>query len=54
MGSVFDYNADPVGFVEFMNDRAGVERFRMQLEQIIGPVQGPPPLEAMVEYQRKK
>ncbi len=44
-GAIFDHNTDPVNFRDFMQDRAKVERFRAQIEQVIGPVLGPPPLE---------
>lgn len=49
-GSIFDHNTDPSGFAEFMKDRAGLERFRMQLVQIIGEAKGSAPLKAIGEY----
>lgn len=49
-GSIFDHNTDPAGFAAFMKDRAAVERFRLQLYQIIGPVTGSAPLAALGEY----
>lgn len=39
-------NTSPAGFREFMHDRARVERLKGIMEQYIGPVEGPSPLEA--------
>lgn len=50
-----DYkNTNPEDFAAFMKDRAAVERFRLQLEQIIGPAQGSVPLQAIAEYYMNK
>ncbi len=43
--SVQHHNTDPVDFHKFMQDRAMLERFRGQMEQLIGPVRGVSPLE---------
>ncbi len=41
---LLDYpNSSPVGFHAFMRDRAGVERFKAQLELYVGAPQGPNP-----------
>jgi ABC-type Fe3+ transport system substrate-binding protein len=41
---VLDYkNTNPVGFHEFMKDRAAVERFKSQIELYVGAPQGPDP-----------
>jgi hypothetical protein len=39
------HNTDPVDFHKFMQNRAMVERFRGQMEQLIGPAAGVSPLE---------
>ncbi|MEL6863056.1 MAG: ABC transporter substrate-binding protein [Bacteroidota bacterium] len=43
--SVQDHNTSPADFHRFMLKRDMVERFRMQLLQLIGPVEGPEPVE---------
>ena len=49
-GTIFDHpNTDPLEFRSFMMDRAAVERFRLQLEEYIGPVEGITPLEQVWE-----
>lgn len=40
---VFDYNTQPGQFRAFLRDRARLEQVRDQLEQYIGPMQGPNP-----------
>ncbi len=40
---VFEYNTQPGQFRAFLSDRARLERVRDQLEQYIGPMQGPNP-----------
>ena len=44
--SVQHHNTDPVDFHKFMRNRAMVERFRAQMEQLIGPATGVSPLDA--------
>jgi hypothetical protein len=36
-------NTSPMGFRNFMDDRAGVERWRGIFERVIGPVEGVDP-----------
>ncbi|WP_209000590.1 hypothetical protein [Labrenzia sp. DG1229] len=43
--SVQHYNTSPADFHRFMLKRDLVERFRLQIEQLVGPVEGPAPLE---------
>ena len=42
-GAVFAYNTYPGQFRAFLQDRVRLERLRDQLEQYIGPMQGPNP-----------
>lgn len=42
-GPISAYNTYPAGFRAFLHDRARLERLRDQLEQVIGPMQGPNP-----------
>jgi len=49
--SVHHYNTSPADFHRFMLKRELVERFRLQLEQLVGEHQGPPPLE--MDYSAK-
>ena len=44
-GPVRAYNTSPADFHRFMLKREMVERFRLQMEQLIGPIEGPAPLE---------
>lgn len=53
-GSIFEHNTNPAGFAAFMKDRAGVERFRLQLLQVIGEPTGSVPLKAIGEYYMNK
>ncbi|AUR04122.1 2-aminoethylphosphonate ABC transporter substrate-binding protein [Phaeobacter inhibens] len=39
------YNTSPADFHRFMLKRDQVERFRLQIEQLVGPAEGPAPLE---------
>lgn len=43
--SVQHYNTSPADFHRFMLKREMVERFRFQMEQLVGPVEGKAPLE---------
>lgn len=43
--SVHHYNTSPADFHRFMLKRELVERFRLQIEQLVGEHQGPPPLD---------
>ncbi|MDC1162366.1 ABC transporter substrate-binding protein [Tenacibaculum sp.] len=49
--SVQHYNTSPADFHRFMLKRDLVERFRLQIEQLIGPAKGPAPLE--MDYTKK-
>ncbi len=44
-GPVREYNTSPADFHRFMLKRDMVERFRLQIEQLVGPIEGPAPLE---------
>ena len=44
-GSVLQHNTSPGDFHRFQMRRTELERFRFQLEQLIGPVIGTPPIE---------
>lgn len=44
-GSLQDHNTSPADFHRFMMKREMVERFRFQMEQLIGPIKGLAPLE---------
>ena len=43
--NVLHHNTSPGDFHRYLMNRAEVERFRSQMEQLIGPVEGTPPLE---------
>ena len=43
--SIQHHNTDPVDFHKWMQNRPRAERFRGQMEQLIGPIQGISPLE---------
>ena len=50
-GSVLHHNTSPGDFHRWMLKRDRVERFRMQMLQLIGPVHGPTPIE--IDYSVK-
>lgn len=43
--SVHHHNTSPADFHRFMLKRSMLERFRFQMEQLVGPIEGPSPLE---------
>ncbi len=43
--SLKEYNTSPADFHRFMLKRDMIERFRLRLEQLIGPIKGVSPLE---------
>ncbi len=49
--SIQHHNTSPVDFHHFMRDRALVERFKMQIEELIGPAKGINPM--MMGYSKK-
>jgi iron(III) transport system substrate-binding protein len=49
--SIQHHNTSPVDFHNFMRDRALVERFKMQIEELIGPAKGINPM--VMDYSKK-
>ncbi len=43
-GSIHDHHTSPVDFHNFMRDRGKVERFKIQIEELIGPATGISPM----------